>query len=235
MLPFPITIAIDGPAASGKTTVGKMLADQLGYLFLDTGCMYRAVTAAALQQDTNLEDETAVTHIAQTMQLEIASGAGYDDGRQYTVLLDGRDSTWEIRTPAVDANVSLVSSYLPVRQEMVRQQRAIGGKGGVVMVGRDIGTVVMPNAPLKLYITATAAERARRRLNDRQRQGQSGDYDHILADIIRRDEYDGSRTHSPMLPAADALILDSSDKPAATLVADILAILESLSASQPVS
>ena len=224
MLPFPITIAIDGPAASGKTTVGKMLADQLGYLFLDTGCMYRAVTAVALQQDTNLEDEAAVTHIAQTMQLEIASGAGYDDGRQYTVLLDGRDSTWEIRTPAVDANVSLVSSYLPVRQEMVRQQRAIGGKGGVVMVGRDIGTVVMPNAPLKLYITATAAERARRRLHDRQQQGNNGNYELILADIIRRDEFDGNRIHSPMLPAADAIQIDSSDRTASDIVTQILTL-----------
>ena len=225
MSQLPSVIAIDGPAASGKTTVGKMLADALDYLFLDTGCMYRAVTAAALRQQANLEDETAVTHIAQTMHLEITSGAGYEDGRQYTVLLDGRDSTWEIRTPAVDAHVSLVSSYLPVRQEMVRQQRALGHKGKVVMVGRDIGTVVMPDAPLKLYITATAEERAHRRLRDRQRQGQSGDYAHILADIIRRDQFDSSRTHSPMLPADDALILDSSQRPADELLAEILAML----------
>lgn len=217
-------IAIDGPAASGKTTVGKMLADHLGYLFLDTGCMYRAVTAAALRQHIDLKNEAAVTHVAQIMHLEIKSDAGYTDDRQYTVLLDDEDITWEIRSPVVDTHVSLVSSYLAVRQEMVRQQRLIAATQNVVMVGRDIGTVVTPHANLKLYITATAAERARRRLRDRQQQGNNGDYEVILADIIRRDEFDGNRIHSPMLPAADAIQIDSSDRTASDIVAEILTL-----------
>ena len=165
-------IAIDGPAASGKSTVGRLLAEQLNYLYLDTGCMYRAVTWAALQQEIELGDETAVTQLAHDIEMEIFSvREGEADGRHYTVHVDGHDITWELRTPAVDANVSQVSSYLGVRQEMVQRQRSFGERGAVVMVGRDIGTVVMPDAPLKLYITASAEERARRRTRDRSEQG----------------------------------------------------------------
>ena len=156
-------IAIDGPAASGKTTVGKLLAEAMGYLFLDTGCMYRATTLAVLQQGIDVEDETAVTQLAQSIDIDIQPINGNEDGRQYTVMLNGTDVTWEIRSPKVDGNVSQVSTYQAVRQEMVRRQREFGSRGKVIMVGRDIGTVVMPNAPLKLYVNATPEERARRR------------------------------------------------------------------------
>ena len=151
-------IAIDGPAASGKSTVGRLLAERLQYLYLDTGCMYRAVTWAALQREIDLADETAVTQLAQDIQIDILPVEAERDGRHYTVLVDGQDITWQLRSPQVDANVSLVSSYLGVRQEMVQRQRAFGNRGAVVMVGRDIGTVVMPDAPLKLFITASAEE-----------------------------------------------------------------------------
>ena len=128
-------IAIDGPAASGKSTVGRLLAEQLHYLYLDTGCMYRAVTWAALQQEIDVEDETAVTQLAQEIQIEIFPvRTEEEDGRHYTVHVNGQDITWELRTPAVDTNVSLVSSYLGVRQEMVKRQRAFGQRGAVVMV-----------------------------------------------------------------------------------------------------
>ena len=162
-------IAIDGPAASGKSTVGRLLAERLQYLYLDTGCMYRAVTWAALQREIDLADETAVTQLAQDIQIDILPVEAERDGRHYTVLVDGQDITWQLRSPQVDANVSLVSSYLGVRQEMVQRQRAFGNRGAVVMVGRDIGTVVMPDAPLKLFITASAEERARRRSRDGNR------------------------------------------------------------------
>ena len=170
LLNFPV-IAIDGPAASGKSTVGRLLAEKLNFLMLDTGFMYRAVTLAALRAGMDLTDETAVTTLSAQLDLDVQPAGGMDDGRHYTALLNGEDVTWDLRTPEVDANVSLVSSYAGVRQEMVKRQRAFGQRGQVVMVGRDIGTVVMPDAPLKLYITASAAERARRRWRDRQQQG----------------------------------------------------------------
>lgn len=222
-------IAIDGPAASGKTTVGKMLAQRLGYLFLDTGCMYRAVTLAALRAGVNVHDDTAVSQLAGEIILEIQPAQNHPDGRAYTLLLDGEDVTWDIRSPEVDTNVSHVSKYATVRHEMVRQQRAISEQGDVVMVGRDIGTVVLPDAPLKLYITATAEERARRRLRDRQDQGnhESG-YETILVDIKRRDDIDSNRAHSPLKPAADAIMIDSSDHTAEEILAQILALQEAL-------
>lgn len=219
-------IAIDGPAASGKSTVGRLLAEQLHYLYLDTGCMYRAVTWAALQQEIDVEDETAVTQLAQEIQIEIFPvRTEEEDGRHYTVHVNGQDITWELRTPAVDTNVSLVSSYLGVRQEMVKRQRAFGQRGAVVMVGRDIGTVVMPDAPLKLYITASAEERAHRRTRDRQAQGHSANYENILADVQRRDQIDSNREHSPLRPAADAILIDSTDRPPEEIVEAILQMI----------
>lgn len=218
-------IAIDGPAASGKSTVGRLLAEKLNFLYLDTGCMYRAITWAALQHGIAVADETAVTQLAQEIQIDIQP-VREEDGRHYTVLVDGQDITWELRTPAVDANVSLVSSYLGVRQEMVKRQRTFGQRGAVVMVGRDIGTVVMPDAPLKLFITASAEERAHRRTRDRQNQGHSADYDLILADVQRRDNIDSNREHSPLRPASDALLIDSTSQPPAQIVNAILDMMK---------
>ncbi len=219
-------IAIDGPAASGKSTVGRLLAERLSFLYLDTGCMYRAVTWAALQQGIDVADETAVTQLARDMEMEIFPAKGEDDGRHYTVYIDGQDITWGLRTPAVDASVSQVSSYLGVRQEMVKRQRAFGQRGAVVMVGRDIGTVVMPDAPLKLFITASAEERARRRTRDRSNQGHTADYDDILADVQRRDKIDSNREHSPLRPAADAIRIDSTAQPPAAIVDAILQMIQ---------
>jgi cytidylate kinase len=140
------TIAIDGPAASGKSTVGKALAERLGYLLFDTGVMYRAATLAALERGIDPGDEPAVTSVTESATIDIKPPTERD-GRLYTVLLDSKDVTWAIRTPAVDANVSQVSTYAGVRRALTRQQRRIGAGGGVVMVGRDIGTVVLPARP----------------------------------------------------------------------------------------
>lgn len=218
-------IAIDGPAASGKSTVGRLLAEKLNFLYLDTGCMYRAVTWAALQYGIAVADETAVTKLAQDIQIDIFPVSDEADGRHYTVHVDGQDITWELRTPAVDANVSQVSSYLGVRQEMVKRQRTFGERGAVVMVGRDIGTVVLPAAPLKLFITASAEERARRRTRDRKAQGHRAEYDHILADVQRRDQIDSNREHSPLRPADDAIRIDSTARPPAAIVDAILRMI----------
>lgn len=215
-------IAIDGPAASGKTTIGRLLAETLGYLLLDTGSMYRAVTLAALRREVAVTDETAVTHLAQAIDIDVQPAGEAGDGRLSTTLLDGEDVTWALRGPEVDTHVSQVASYASVRREMVKQQRHFGQRGHVVMVGRDIGTVVMPDAPLKLYITASAEERARRRWQERQKQGHTTSYEAILADVRRRDALDGSRQHSPMRPADDAVIIDTTNRTPSQIVSEIM-------------
>ncbi len=206
--PLPSIIAIDGPAASGKSTLGRRLADSLGYLFFDTGVMYRAVTWVALQRGMDLRQETAVTSLAETIRIDV-SPASVDDGRVCDVIVEGRDVTWEIRKPQVDANVSVVSAYRGVRAAMSQQQRRIGQRGKVVMVGRDIGTVVLPEADLKIYLDASAEERARRRYNEIKSRGGEADYDDILAKVIERDRIDSTRDVAPLRAADDAVVIDS--------------------------
>ena len=203
------TIAIDGPAASGKSTVGELLARRLGYLYFDTGVMYRAVTWAALNRGIPIEDEAAVVALAGKLHIEVSPPTA-DDGRQYTVLADGVDITWEIRTPAVNADVSPVSAYPGVRREMVRQQRRVAQGGRVVMVGRDIGTVVLPDADLKIYLDASVEERARRRWEEERARGENSDYEAVLASMRRRDRIDSSREASPLRAAKDAVVLDTT-------------------------
>jgi len=209
-MPFPSTIAIDGPAASGKTTLGKKLADELGYLLLDTGVMYRAVTWAALQRGVPLQDEKAVSALAEICVIDIRP-ASLEDGRPNDVLVDGGDVTWDIRCPEVDANVSLVSSYAGVRRALTAQQRRIGGRGRVVMVGRDIGTVVLPDADLKIYLDASAEERARRRYLEILERGKPADYEEVLRAMRARDAFDSSRDLSPLCAAEDAHVINSNN------------------------
>jgi cytidylate kinase len=209
-MPLPSTIAIDGPAASGKSTLGKKLADELGYLFLDTGVMYRAVTWAALQRGVSLSDEKAVSDLAENCVIDIRP-ASCEDGRSNDILVDGQDVTWDIRRPEVDANVSLVSSFAGVRRALTAQQRRIGQRGKVVMVGRDIGTVVLPEADLKIYLDASAEERARRRYREIVARGEPADYAEILAAMQARDAFDSTRDLSPLCAAEDAHVIDSDD------------------------
>jgi CMP/dCMP kinase len=205
-----ITIAIDGPAASGKSTVGGALADRLGYLYFDTGVMYRAVTWAALQRGIPIADEAAVTHLAETLVIEVTRPTA-SDGRQYTVLADGCDITWQIRDPAVNRSVSPVSAYKGVRAALTRQQRRIGSVGGVVMVGRDIGSVVLPEAQVKVYLDASLEERAHRRHRESVARGLACDYAQVLEDLQRRDRIDSTRSEAPLCVAEGALVVDSTD------------------------
>ncbi len=205
----PSRIAIDGPAASGKSTVGKLLAERLGYLYFDTGVTYRAVTWAALQRGIPIDDESAVTHLARELRIDIERPT-VADGRQYTVLVDGIDVTWAIRRPEVDANVSPVSAYPGVRAALMVQQRRIGDAGQVVMVGRDIGTVVLPDAELKVYLDATIEERARRRYCEILSRGETADYEAVLRGMRRRDVIDSTRTTAPLRPAPDAIVVDTT-------------------------
>lgn len=205
-----MTIAIDGPAASGKSTAGKLLAERLDYLYFDTGVMYRAVTWAALTRGIPVEDDEAMTVLAEQLQIEITD-ATEDDGRQYTVLVDGVDVTWGIRTPGVDANVSTASAHVGVRRALVPKQRRIALQEPVVMVGRDIGTVVLPEADLKIYLDATVEERARRRWQEMRDRGKmDADYHEVLDSMRRRDRIDSSRDVSPLRPAQDAVIIDTT-------------------------
>jgi cytidylate kinase len=207
--PRPATIAIDGPAASGKSTVGELLAQSLGYLYFDTGVMYRAVTWAALSRDVSIGDEAAVTALAEKLRIDVTPPTA-GDGRQYTVLADGVDVTWDIRTPEVNANVSQVSAYPGVRRAMVVQQRRVAAQGPVVMVGRDIGTVVLPDADLKLYLDASVEERARRRWQEERARGEETDYEPVLASMRRRDDIDSNREVAPLRAAPDAVVLDTT-------------------------
>ncbi|HSB89613.1 MAG TPA: (d)CMP kinase [Anaerolineales bacterium] len=209
-MPTPSIIAIDGPAASGKTTLARLLAERLGYLFVDTGAMYRAVTLAALERGVPVDDQPAVEGIAEGLAIDIRPPSA-SDGRFYDVLADGADVTWGLRSRQVDAHVSQVSAYPGVRRAMTRRQREIGLRGRVVMVGRDIGTVVLPEADLKLYVDASLEERAKRRHRELVERGETADLHAIESAMAERDRYDSSRTLAPLRPAEDARILNTTD------------------------
>jgi CMP/dCMP kinase len=206
----PSIIAIDGPAASGKSTLGRKLAEQLGYLFFDTGVMYRAVTWQALEQGLDSRNEEAVTSLARNIDIDVQP-ASMADGRLCDVLVAGRDVTWETRSEAVDANVSIVAAYPGVRLAMRDHQRLIGQRGRVVMVGRDIGTVILPEADLKIYLDASPEERARRRYDELKARGVSADFDDVLAIVRERDRIDSTRDMAPLSAAPDAVRIDSDD------------------------
>ncbi len=222
---MPSTIAIDGPAASGKSTIGELLALRLGYVYLDTGVMYRAVTWAALAHDIAIEDEAAVTALAEQLKIDIVLPT-IDDGRQYTVLADGQDVTWEIRRPEVNRAVSPVSAYPGVRAALSAQQRRIGLKGRIVMVGRDIGTVVLPDADLKIYLDATLKERARRRYRETLARGEPANYRQVLASVRRRDEIDSGRSAAPLRPAGDAAVINTTFLTVEQVLDQVLALVE---------
>jgi cytidylate kinase len=205
---YPDIIAIDGTAASGKSTLAKRLADVLGYLYFDTGVMYRAVTWIALERAYDMDDEPTITTLAENIQIDVRPPTR-EDGRSYDVWVNGDDITWDIRKPEVDANVSRVSAYPGVRRALSVQQRRIGMRGQVVMVGRDIGTVVLPEADLKIYLDASVEERARRRYEELSQRGEEASYEKILAAMRRRDRIDSTREVAPLRPADDAVYLNS--------------------------
>jgi cytidylate kinase len=216
-MPLPSLIAIDGPVASGKTTVGKRLADRLGYLFFDTGVMYRAVTCLALHEFGSAADEAAVTRLAERVHIDIHPPT-VDDGRDSTVLVvdpahgpEAQDITWAIRGKDVEENVSLVAAMQDVRGCLTTQMRRVGRRGQVVMVGRDVGTVILPEADLKVFLTATVEARARRRYEEVRARGGGRTYEDIVANLRERDQIDSSRKIAPLRPAGDAVLLDTSD------------------------
>jgi cytidylate kinase len=202
-------IAIDGPAGSGKSTVGEQLARHLGYLYIDTGAMYRALAWLAIHEGIDIHDGAALGDLARQAEIEI-SRPQIADGRQYTVSVRGRDVTWDIRNPVVTRAVSPVSAHLEVRSILIARQRAMAQQGSVVMVGRDIGAVVLPDAELKIYLTASLEERARRRYAELlERLGEHNpalpSLAEVIEDIRRRDGID----HDNMQPARDAVVVET--------------------------
>lgn len=221
----PSTIAVDGPAASGKSTIGGLLAERLGYLYFDTGVMYRAVTWVAIARGVAVEDEADVTDLAERLQIDVIRPT-VADGRQYTVLADGQDVTWEIRRPEVNWGVSPVSAYAGVRAALTAQQRRIGQKGKIVMVGRDIGTVVLPDADLKIYLDATVEERACRRYRETLARSESAEYDEVLASVQLRDEIDSGRALAPLRAAVDAVVIDTTALGVKDVLEQVLALVD---------
>ena len=220
---IPNLIAIDGPAASGKSTLGLRLAHALGYLFFDTGVMYRAVTWLALNRGMNINEENAVATLAEKIPIDVAP-ASTSDGRACDVLVEGRDITWETRAKEVEAHVSVVAAYPGVRRALSAQQRRIGLRGKIVMVGRDIGTVVLPEADLKIYLDATAQQRATRRYHEILLRGGAAEYEEILAKVIERDRIDSTRDVAPLRAAEDAVTIDSDSMDADEVFEKVLAL-----------
>ncbi len=226
-----LTIALDGSAASGKSTLGCALAKALNCLYLDTGVMYRAVTWAALNANIEPQDEAAVSKLAERIALEILPPTR-DDGRQITVLVDGVDITWEIRSQAINQYVSLVSSYPKVRAVLTEMQRKIAEQGSVVMCGRDIGTVVLPNADFKFFIEASPEVRARRRYEEHIARGETLDFDELLESIIRRDKLDREKPISPMIAASDAITINTDSLSKEALLKKVSAYIQQKLARQ---
>ena len=218
-------VAIDGPAAAGKTTVAQALAERLGAIFLDTGLLYRAVTVAALEAGVDPNDGDALAALIRGSSLHIQP-ASTADGRALDVLVDGQDITTRLRTPEVDRNVSAVAEQAEVRRELLPVQRRIADGGRVVMVGRDIGTVVVPDAGVKLYLDASAEERARRRHRELVLKGLDIDYETVLDDLKRRDAIDSGREAAPLTQAPDAVLIDSNGKAVDEVVSEMAAHVE---------
>ncbi|MCL2491625.1 MAG: (d)CMP kinase [Coriobacteriia bacterium] len=201
-------IAIDGPAGSGKSTIAKMVAQILGFRYLDTGAMYRAVAVRARDLEVSYDDSEALCELAERDAIEF--GFNENESLPSRIFIAGKEVTDEIRCAQIDKAVSPVSAHQAVREALVAQQRELGRRDDYVVEGRDIGTVVFPDAEVKVFLTAGAEERARRRAAQNREREIDFDYDRILADIIRRDDYDTNRLHSPLMAAEDAHLIDST-------------------------
>jgi CMP/dCMP kinase len=200
-----LSVAIDGPAAAGKSTVAKIIAEDYSYIYIDTGAMYRALTYKALQEGIDLKDEKAVADILSKMKIELHPSK---DGQ--IVMINGENVSGVIRTNEVTNNVSFVAMHSLVREEMLKRQRQLAIEGGVVMDGRDIGTHVLPNAELKIFLRASVEERAKRRHEENMKKGFSSNYEQLKQEIANRDKLDSEREVAPLKKAEDAIEIDTT-------------------------
>lgn len=216
-----INIAIDGPAASGKSTTARLVAEKLGYIYIDTGAMYRAVTLAVLRAGVDVNDRIKVQQVADQSEIRLEQSP---NGQ--VTYLNGEDVSGEIRLPEITQVISIISAYPRLRQVMVAKQRAIAENGGVVMDGRDIGTVVLPDAELKIFMDASVEERARRRFKELEARKIDVDLEAIKKEIEERDRLDSSRDASPLKPADDAIVIDTSNKSIDEQVQEVLKFIQ---------
>ena len=221
-MPTNPIIAIDGPAASGKTTVGKLLAQRLVYGFLDTGLMYRAITWIALESRVSIEDEGALIHLAQSTHIEMDDKY---DATSSRVWVNNQPLEKELRGARVDESVSLISKVPAIRRLMVEQQRRIAQPGRIVVVGRDIGTVVLPNAKLKVFLSASPEERSRRRFKELKMKGEIRDFKKVLEETVERDWIDTNRSESPLKIATDAIEVNTDGLTVENVVVKIQGLL----------
>lgn len=220
-------IAIDGPSGVGKSTLSKLLASELGYINLDTGAMYRAVALAAARRGIDAEDAGALGRLAESIVIDFVRNSGSE-----RVLLDGEDVSAAIRTPEISLLTSKVSACLPVREALVRRQRELCRQGGFVLEGRDIGTVVFPDAEIKFFLVASAEERGRRRFLELQAKGASVDLARTIAEVEARDSADSQRDHSPLSQSSDAIALDTTALSIDQVLAAMLQIIRSRQADR---
>ena len=213
-----VVVAIDGPAAAGKSTISKIVAKKLGYTYIDTGAMYRAFTSYVLDKGVDPENEAECVKLIPEVDIEL-----YPDGK---VMCSGKDVTRVIREPKVSGNVSYIASYKDIRLALVELQRKLANKVSVVMDGRDIGTYVLPNADVKIFMVASVEERAKRRYKENQEKGIACTFEDIVADVEKRDRIDSSRAFAPLKPAEDSIRLDTSDLNIEEVTNEVLRIIK---------
>ena len=221
-----LIIAIDGPAAVGKSTMGKLIARELGFLYIDTGAIYRAITWKVLKNNINKNDENMISDLVSNTCIIIERENTNSLKDYYHIFVDGEDVTEEIRNPKIDRNVSQIARLPKIRKQLIYLQRKLAEKGNIVMEGRDIGSVILPKADIKLYFTASEEERIRRRYIELLDKGYNVDYEEVKKQILQRDEIDSKRKYAPLIKAKDAILIDSTKKSIEEVKNEILKIIK---------
>ncbi|TFB08100.1 (d)CMP kinase [Candidatus Atribacteria bacterium MT.SAG.1] len=207
-----LVIAIDGPAAVGKSTMGKIIARELGFLYIDTGAIYRAITWKVLKNNINVYDEDIISNLVSNTYITIKRKNRNSLKGYYNIFIDGEDVTEEIRSPKIDQNVSQIAKLPKIRKQLIYLQRKLAKKGNIIIEGRDIGSVILPQADIKLYFTASEEERIKRRYKELIDKGYNIDYKEVKKQIVQRDETDSKRKYAPLIKAKDAILIDSTEK-----------------------
>ncbi len=220
-----LVIAIDGPAAVGKSTMGKIIARELGFLYIDTGAIYRAITWKVLKNNINVYDEDTISNLVSNTCITIERANSKRLNDYYHIFVDGEDVTEEIRNPRIDQNVSQIARLPKIRKQLIYLQRKLAGKGDIVMEGRDIGSVILPQADIKLYFTASEEERIKRRYKELIDKGYNIDYKEVKKQIVQRDEIDSKRKYAPLIKAKYAILVDSTGKSIEEVKDKILTII----------
>ncbi|MDO9555765.1 MAG: (d)CMP kinase [Atribacterota bacterium] len=221
-----LTIAIDGPAAVGKSTMGKLIARELGSTYIDTGAIYRAITWKVLKNNIDINDENMISNLVSDITITIERSNCKSLNDYYHIFVDGEDITEKIRDPRIDQNVSQIARLPKIRKQLIHLQRKLAEKGNIVMEGRDIGSVILPQADIKLYFTASEEERIKRRYKELIDKGYNVDYEEVKKQIVQRDEIDSKRKYAPLIKAKDAIVIDSTEKSIEEVKDNILKIIK---------